>query len=40
VFFGFGGRSRVVSRWVTNFEDAHLIRVRKGEDGVWMVELL
>lgn len=41
VWFGFGGRTRSLSRWLDNFVDVDLIRVyRDGDnDGGWLVEV-
>ena len=37
IFFGFGGRSKTIDRWITNFNDAKLIEIKKDKDNRWNV---
>ena len=46
IFFGFGGRNKTIDRWITNFNNAGLIKITKdrnvmdNDDNCWMVTIL
>ena len=40
IFFGFGGRNKTIDRWITNFDNAKLITIKKNKDNdKWYVTI-